>query len=225
MTYQPSKHSFCIKEKKAGSFCRSMKKLHDFRNIPWCWKLDGFVLFLEQSRRAVKTLLPGKAHRHPRKLRLERRNAEACESCPAALLSKCQLVMCHLFKAANLTSTEQNAPLPCSNRSLYPQESTSLAEKTDHQGQVFRLHTLQIHTTLLAIFFSFFFKCVSKLFDQCQPAGHKPLHSWLVGVYRIVHVTSLLNVESLYILISFICIVINLAVISYHPLRLHYLSK
>lgn len=149
MTYQPSKHSFCIKEKKAGSFCGSVKKLHDFTNIPWCWKWDGFVLFLEQSRRAAKTLLPGKAHRHPRKLHLERRNAEACESCPAALLSKCQLVMCHLFKAANSTSTEQNAPLPCSNRSLYPQESTSLAEKTDHQGRAFRLHTLQIHTTLL----------------------------------------------------------------------------
>lgn len=101
-----------------------------------------------EQRREEKTRLPGKAHRHPRKLRLERRNAEACESCPAALLSECQPVMCHLFRAANSTSASRALCFPAPTKAFIHRKP-----RADHQGRALEAQTPQIQITLLLLFF------------------------------------------------------------------------
>lgn len=96
----------------------------------------------ESDGERLKMQLPGKSRRHPWKIRLEQHNAEVCESCPAALLSKCQLVMCHLFKAANSTSASGSLcfPAPTKATGNYKLSGKDWPPRTSSQAS----HTLPL---------------------------------------------------------------------------------
>lgn len=134
----------------------------------------------QQQQQEENAWLPGNARRRPRKLAWSR-NTEACEHCPAALLSKCQLVMCHLFKSANSTSTSNARHR---SQRLYPQgSSSSVGEGRPARTGARASRAPQTHYTspsLCRFELPVFFKICSSI--PCQPAAWKPEHSLLVAV-------------------------------------------
>ena len=98
------------------------------------WRTDLWLFSYwndtDQSSKERRRKLPGfqeKAHLYPRKLRLQGGSAESRESRPAAPLSKCQRVICHLFKAEHL---HPRAECCAAAKASSPQEATSWEENT-----------------------------------------------------------------------------------------------